>query len=183
MRSLANLLRFLSACFSSKTRKLSEEPSARRRSREEWRQLNEPDLMMELVRDIAQDLDLVSLCFKILLNVGILTNGDRCSLFLIFGSGDQRWVPTFVVDIICYNWSAAFHSCLDTNFVMNIFRVWDCTTDKVLSRAMMLLQMIRLRGTVIVPSKTYCSSIKVERFNWISLSVFLLGFGYTIHYI
>ena len=48
--------------------------------------------MMELVRDIAQDLDLVSLCFKILLNVGILTNGDRCSLFLIFGSGDQRYV-------------------------------------------------------------------------------------------
>ena len=69
----------------------SEEPSARRRSREEWRQLNEPDLMMELVRDIAQDLDLVSLCFKILLNVGILTNGDRCSLFLIFGQGDQRY--------------------------------------------------------------------------------------------
>ena len=56
--------------------------------------------MMELVRDIAQDLDLVSLCFKILLNVGILTNGDRCSLFLIFGSGDQRWVRTFVVVII-----------------------------------------------------------------------------------
>ena len=52
--------------------------------------------MMELVRDIAQDLDLVSLCFKILLNVGILTNGDRCSLFLIFGSGDQRYVLCFV---------------------------------------------------------------------------------------
>ncbi|KAL5258630.1 hypothetical protein ACHWQZ_G009192 [Mnemiopsis leidyi] len=76
-----------------------EEPSARRRSREEWRQLNEPDLMMELVRDIAQDLDLVSLCFKILLNVGILTNGDRCSLFLIFGSGDQRFLVSKLFDV------------------------------------------------------------------------------------
>lgn len=76
-----------------------EEPSARRRSREEWRQLNEPDLMMELVRDIAQDLDLVSLCFKILLNVGILTNGDRCSLFLIFGQGDQRFLVSKLFDV------------------------------------------------------------------------------------
>ena len=55
--------------------------------------------MMELVRDIAQDLDLVSLCFKILLNVGILTNGDRCSLFLIFGSGDQRLVTKIATSI------------------------------------------------------------------------------------
>ncbi|KAL5258636.1 hypothetical protein ACHWQZ_G009192 [Mnemiopsis leidyi] len=78
---------------------LPGEPGARRRSREEWRQLNEPDLMMELVRDIAQDLDLVSLCFKILLNVGILTNGDRCSLFLIFGSGDQRFLVSKLFDV------------------------------------------------------------------------------------
>ena len=56
--------------------------------------------MMELVRDIAQDLDLVSLCFKILLNVGILTNGDRCSLFLIFGSGDQRFAFSFLFLIL-----------------------------------------------------------------------------------
>ena len=62
--------------------------------------------MMELVRDIAQDLDLVSLCFKILLNVGILTNGDRCSLFLIFGSGDQRYVLLFFEMICCM-----FHQC------------------------------------------------------------------------
>ena len=120
MRNLASFFSFLSGCFSNKGRKISlveeapvclatksslkltpsEEPSARRRSREEWRQLNEPDLMMELVRDIAQDLDLVSLCFKILLNVGILTNGDRCSLFLIFGSGDQRLVLRIFIPIL-----------------------------------------------------------------------------------
>jgi len=35
------------------------------------------------VHDIANDLDITSLCHKILQNVSILTDGDRCSLFLV----------------------------------------------------------------------------------------------------
>lgn len=59
-----------------------------RKSREELSRLDETELMMELVKDIAEDLELRSLCHKILQNVSILVNGDRCSMFLVQGSED-----------------------------------------------------------------------------------------------
>ena len=37
------------------------------------------------IKDICNDLDVRSLCHKILQNVGILTDADRCSLFLVAG--------------------------------------------------------------------------------------------------
>ena len=49
----------------------------RKRSRNDIQGLNEPDLILELVKDICNDLDIKSLCHKILQNVGILTNADR----------------------------------------------------------------------------------------------------------
>lgn len=56
-----------------------------RKSRMELQQLDEKELLMELVKDISNDLDLTSLCHKILQNVSLLVNGDRCSLFLVRG--------------------------------------------------------------------------------------------------
>ncbi|OTF72121.1 hypothetical protein BLA29_012199, partial [Euroglyphus maynei] len=44
--------------------------------------MNECELIFELVKDICNDLDVKSLCHKILKNVSILTQADRCSLFL-----------------------------------------------------------------------------------------------------
>lgn len=61
-------------------------PSRQRKSTEELKELkilDEQALLIELVHDIANDLDITSLCHKILQNVSILTDGDRCSLFLV----------------------------------------------------------------------------------------------------
>lgn len=49
----------------------------RKRSQIDIAGLNETDLILELVKDICNDLDIKSLCHKILQNVGILTNADR----------------------------------------------------------------------------------------------------------
>jgi dual 3',5'-cyclic-AMP and -GMP phosphodiesterase 11 len=61
-------------------------PSRQRKSKEELKEskiLDEQALLIELVHDIANDLDITSLCHKILQNVSILTDADRCSLFLV----------------------------------------------------------------------------------------------------
>ena len=39
--------------------------------------VDETDLILELVKDICNELDVRSLCHKILQNVGILTDADR----------------------------------------------------------------------------------------------------------
>ncbi|CAB4000836.1 dual 3, 5 -cyclic-AMP and -GMP phosphodiesterase 11-like, partial [Paramuricea clavata] len=71
-----------------------------RKSREELSRLDETELMMELVKDIAEDLELRSLCHKILQNVSILVNGDRCSMFLVQGSVDgPRCLISTVFDV------------------------------------------------------------------------------------
>ncbi|XP_052867595.1 dual 3',5'-cyclic-AMP and -GMP phosphodiesterase 11 isoform X4 [Anopheles cruzii] len=56
-----------------------------RLSRNELKQLDERELIFELVKDICNDLDVRSLCHKILQNVSILLNADRGSLFLVQG--------------------------------------------------------------------------------------------------
>ncbi|GLH03324.1 Phosphodiesterase, partial [Gryllus bimaculatus] len=56
--------------------------SAQRRSRQ-LRHLDEKELIFELVKDICHELDVRSLCHKILQNVSVLLRADRCSLFLV----------------------------------------------------------------------------------------------------
>ncbi|EFN74937.1 Dual 3',5'-cyclic-AMP and -GMP phosphodiesterase 11 [Camponotus floridanus] len=56
-----------------------------RRSRHELRHLDEKDLIFELVKDICNELDVRSLCHKILQNVSMLLHADRGSLFLVQG--------------------------------------------------------------------------------------------------
>ncbi|XP_011343086.1 dual 3',5'-cyclic-AMP and -GMP phosphodiesterase 11 isoform X2 [Ooceraea biroi] len=56
-----------------------------RRSRHELRHLDEKDLIFELVKDICNELDVRSLCHKILQNVSTLLHADRGSLFLVQG--------------------------------------------------------------------------------------------------
>ncbi|KAK7066492.1 cGMP-specific 3',5'-cyclic phosphodiesterase [Halocaridina rubra] len=63
--------------------------SVRRKSRTELKGLDERQLIFELVKDICNDLDVKSLCHKILQNVSILTSADRCSLFLVQGEKDS----------------------------------------------------------------------------------------------
>ncbi|XP_038046831.1 cGMP-specific 3',5'-cyclic phosphodiesterase-like isoform X4 [Patiria miniata] len=70
-----------------------------RRNKSALRQLDEKDLFMELIRDIADELDLHTLSHKILMNVSILTNGDRCSLFLARGNRENRYLVSKLFDV------------------------------------------------------------------------------------
>ena len=56
----------------------------KKRSASELRRLNHHELFMELLQDVVSpDVDVNSLSHKILVNVLILTNADRSSLFLV----------------------------------------------------------------------------------------------------
>lgn len=54
---------------------------------------------MELIRDVANELDIDVLCYKILKNVSILTHADRGSLFLAKNSEDQRYLVAKLFDL------------------------------------------------------------------------------------
>lgn len=63
------------------------------------RKLNESELFMELIRDIATELDVNVLCHKILQNVSILTKSDRGSLFLARGNVQNRFLVSKLFDV------------------------------------------------------------------------------------
>ncbi|XP_076752726.1 dual 3',5'-cyclic-AMP and -GMP phosphodiesterase 11 isoform X3 [Xylocopa sonorina] len=65
-----------------------------RRSRHELRHLDEKDLIFELVKDICNELDVRSLCHKILQNVSTLLHADRGSLFLVQGERGGGCMPS-----------------------------------------------------------------------------------------
>lgn len=71
--------------------------SLRRKSK--LRDLDEKELFMELIRDIANELDINMLSHKILVNVSILTNSDRCSLFLVRGSRENKVLVSKLFDV------------------------------------------------------------------------------------
>ncbi|KAI8500897.1 cGMP-specific 3',5'-cyclic phosphodiesterase [Branchiostoma belcheri] len=76
--------------------------------RQELRALDEREMMLQLVRDISNDLDVNLLCHKILQNVSILTNADRCSLFLVKGNKEtgERY-------LVCKLFDVNIHSTLE----------------------------------------------------------------------
>ncbi|XP_037793499.1 LOW QUALITY PROTEIN: cGMP-specific 3',5'-cyclic phosphodiesterase-like [Penaeus monodon] len=61
--------------------------------------LTEPELFMELIRDISTELDIDTLCHKILVNVGHLTHADRASLFLAQGPRHSRLLVAKLFDV------------------------------------------------------------------------------------
>ena len=79
----------------TRTRKIS----CRKLDVDTLKNLNEEELFMELIRDIANELDVNLLCHKILMNVGILTNSDRGSLFLSRGPSKQRYLAAKLFDV------------------------------------------------------------------------------------
>lgn len=77
-------------------------PTRSRKTITELKQLDDRQVLMELVKDINNDLDLNSLCHKILQNVLILTKADRGSLFLIQGKGtSQCCLIAKLFDVTC----------------------------------------------------------------------------------
>jgi cGMP-specific 3',5'-cyclic phosphodiesterase len=61
--------------------------------------MDESELFMELIRDVANELDIDVLCHKILVNVGLLTHADRGSLFLARGPRDARYLVAKLFDV------------------------------------------------------------------------------------
>lgn len=67
--------------------------------REELNRMEESELFMELIRDVANELDINVLCHKILVNVGLLTHADRGSLFLAKGPLEDRYLVAKLFDV------------------------------------------------------------------------------------
>ncbi|CAF0854364.1 unnamed protein product [Didymodactylos carnosus] len=65
----------------------------------DYMNLNEHELFTELIRDIANELNVDVVCHKILTNVSILTNSDRGSLFLARGPMDGRYLISKLFDV------------------------------------------------------------------------------------
>ena len=65
----------------------------------DYMNLNEHELFFELIRDIANELNVDVVCHKILTNVSILTNSDRGSLFLAHGPKDARYLISKLFDV------------------------------------------------------------------------------------
>ncbi|CAM1317755.1 Uncharacterised protein g6831 [Pycnogonum litorale] len=61
--------------------------------------LENEEIFMQLIRDIANELDVDILCHKILVNVSILTNSDRGSLFLAKGPRNSRYLVPQLFDV------------------------------------------------------------------------------------
>lgn len=90
--------------FSQRDREMQRRRSVpiKRSSKKDLRELKKMDkseLIMELVRDIANDLDVNSLSHKILVNVNILLNADRSSLFLREGEGENYNLVSRLFDV------------------------------------------------------------------------------------
>ncbi|CAK1594286.1 unnamed protein product [Parnassius mnemosyne] len=80
---------------------LSSSPVKRSRSPSSsaQRQLDEADLFMDLIKDVANELDIDVLCHKILVNVCLLTSADRGSLFLAKGIPPNRYLQAKLFDV------------------------------------------------------------------------------------
>ncbi|XP_023167365.2 cGMP-specific 3',5'-cyclic phosphodiesterase [Drosophila hydei] len=68
-------------------------------SRRHLMELDEGELFMELIRDVANELDIDVLCHKILVNVGLLTHADRGSLFLAKGTPHNKYLVAKLFDV------------------------------------------------------------------------------------
>ena len=79
---------------------VSSAPNIRRKSAHELRSMSKQDLLMELLRDVVSpDFDVNSMSHRILVNVLLLTNADRSSLFLVEGSEDHPILVSRLFDV------------------------------------------------------------------------------------
>ncbi|KAG5856675.1 hypothetical protein ANANG_G00010430 [Anguilla anguilla] len=60
---------------------------------------NEREFFLELVKDISNELDMTNLSYKILINVCIMLDADRCSLFLVEGPSHKRTLVSKFFDV------------------------------------------------------------------------------------
>ncbi|XP_044160328.1 dual 3',5'-cyclic-AMP and -GMP phosphodiesterase 11A [Bufo gargarizans] len=75
---------------------------------------NEREFFLELVKDISNELNLASLCYKILIFVCIMVDADRCSLFLVEGSATKKSLVSKFFDV--HAGTTLLPSCRTDNF-------------------------------------------------------------------
>ena len=74
--------------------------TSKNEARKNLAELDEGELFMELIKDVANELDIDVLCHKILVNVGLLTHADRGSLFLVKGNNaHSRYLVAKLFDV------------------------------------------------------------------------------------
>lgn len=81
---------------------------------------------MELIKDVANELDIDVLCHKILVNVGLLTHADRGSLFLVKGNNAQsRYLVAKLFDVTQdtgkNKWLSSTHHILCHDLTCRVF--------------------------------------------------------------
>ncbi|XP_048116944.1 dual 3',5'-cyclic-AMP and -GMP phosphodiesterase 11A [Alosa alosa] len=76
---------------------------------------NEREFFLELVKDISNDLDMTNLSYKILINVCIMVDADRCSLFLVEGPTHKRTLVSKFFDVHSGTTVRPSSSTLDSN--------------------------------------------------------------------
>ena len=106
----------LSMLISSKTR-LPRYTSIDEELKRQLRMANERDFFLEIVKDISHDLDLKSLTTSILMNIGILLDADRASLFFVEGTKGKQSLVSKVFDVYTGT------NCIPTTQGDNIVRV------------------------------------------------------------
>ena len=153
---------------------LFEQQRPLRRKRDELKSSDERELMYELVMDICNDLDVTSLCHKILQNVSILLNADRCSLFLVQGDDDKRTLTSKLFDVnsnstieectgqeqdICVPWGRGIVGTVaKTGQALNIpdaYEVSTCIASNLCVRHVLYVFVTQLRAHYIIMC-VYC---------------------------
>ncbi|XP_020565789.1 dual 3',5'-cyclic-AMP and -GMP phosphodiesterase 11A-like [Oryzias latipes] len=81
------------------------------------KETNEREFFLELVKDISNELDLTNLSYKILINVCILVDADRCSLFLVEGPAHKRTLVSKFFDVHSGTTVRPSSSTVDSNEV------------------------------------------------------------------
>jgi len=70
-----------------------------KKTREELLEMNDRDMFMELIRDIATELNMDRLCLKMLANVDLLAGSERASLFLKKGTKDDQYLVSKLLNV------------------------------------------------------------------------------------
>lgn len=60
---------------------------------------DEREFFLELVKDISGELDITNLGYKVLVNVCVMVNADRCSLFLVEGPTHEKTLVSKFLDV------------------------------------------------------------------------------------
>lgn len=85
----------INACFNFQPSISTSKSEARKNLAE----LDEGELFMELIKDVANELDIDVLSHKILVNVCLLTSADRGSLFLVKNNAQSRFLVAKLFDV------------------------------------------------------------------------------------